>query len=180
ANGGINYQDGILDQVYQLRPSLPNMVYRYDPAAKSIRAVADGFGRSNGICFSPEKKTVYITDTDQTLHRFMFLTSCSYAFDLTYRHGQPFLVNRRLFALADTGIPDSIKCNTAGNVYSGCADGVNAWSPGGLLWGKIVIPGGVTNLCFGRNGQLFALNEHRLWLAWLDYSAKGDLAKYID
>lgn len=53
------------DQGYRPRPSLPNQVYRYDPATKSIRAVADGFGRPNGICFSPDQKTVYITDTDQ-------------------------------------------------------------------------------------------------------------------
>ncbi|KAL5584344.1 hypothetical protein FOVSG1_013733 [Fusarium oxysporum f. sp. vasinfectum] len=53
------------DQGYRPRPSLPNLVYRYDPATESIRAVADGFGRPNGICFSPDQTTVYITDTDQ-------------------------------------------------------------------------------------------------------------------
>jgi gluconolactonase len=53
------------DQGYRPRPSLPNFVYRYDPATKSTRAMADGFGRPNGICFSPDQKTVYITDTDQ-------------------------------------------------------------------------------------------------------------------
>lgn len=53
------------DQGYRPRPSLPNQVYCYDPATESIRAVADGFGRPNGICFSPDQNTVYITDTDQ-------------------------------------------------------------------------------------------------------------------
>jgi hypothetical protein len=47
--------------------------------------------------------------------------------------GQPFLANRRLFAMADVGIPDGIKCDTEGNVYSGCGDGLNIWSPGGIL-----------------------------------------------
>ena len=67
------------------------------------------------------------------------LTDYSYAFDVIYRHGEPFLANRRLFAYADSGIPDGIKCDTAGNVYSGCPDGINVWSPGGVLLGKIVI-----------------------------------------
>ncbi|KAJ4176217.1 hypothetical protein NW767_015515 [Fusarium falciforme] len=53
------------DQGYRPIPSLPNAVYRYDPATESIRAVADGLGRPNGICFSPDYSTIYITDTDQ-------------------------------------------------------------------------------------------------------------------
>lgn len=53
------------DQGYRPKPSLPNAVYRYDPATESIRAVADALGRPNGICFSPDYSTVYITDTDQ-------------------------------------------------------------------------------------------------------------------
>jgi gluconolactonase len=27
--------------------------------------MADGFGRPNGICFSPDEKRAYITDTDR-------------------------------------------------------------------------------------------------------------------
>lgn len=103
------------------------------------------------------------------------LTVDRYAFDVIERHGQPFLANRRLFALADTGIPDGIKCDTLGNVYSGCGDGVNVWSPGGVLLGKIIIPGGVANFCFGSEGQLFALNEHRLWRVQLDKCVRGAL-----
>jgi gluconolactonase len=38
-------------------------VYRFDPATKDVRVIADGFGRPNGITFSPDEKTVYITDT---------------------------------------------------------------------------------------------------------------------
>ena len=53
------------DQGYRPMPSLPNVVYRYDPATENIRAVADGLGRPNGICFSPDYSTIYITDTDQ-------------------------------------------------------------------------------------------------------------------
>lgn len=51
-------------QGYRSKPDLPNQVYRYDPVTKGIRAMADGFGRPNGICFSPDERTVYVTDTD--------------------------------------------------------------------------------------------------------------------
>jgi gluconolactonase len=98
-----------------------------------------------------------------------------YAFDVTTYSGQPFLVNRRLFAMADTGIPDGIKCDTDGNVYSGCGDGLNIWSPGGVLLAKVVIDGGVANFCFGRGGQIFLLNENKLWRLQLPESRRGAL-----
>lgn len=52
------------EQGFKPRPRLPSQVYRYNPEKRSIRAMADGFGRPNGICFSPDEKIVYITDTD--------------------------------------------------------------------------------------------------------------------
>lgn len=49
------------------KPKLPAQVYRYDPATKAVRVVADGFGRPNGISFSPDEKTIYISDTAETI-----------------------------------------------------------------------------------------------------------------
>jgi gluconolactonase len=65
-DGSIWFTDPIygFEQGYRPKPQLPNQVYRFDPKTNSIRAMADGFGRPNGICFSPEEETVYITDTD--------------------------------------------------------------------------------------------------------------------
>lgn len=100
-----------------------------------------------------------------------------YAFDIIVRHGEPFLTNRRLFAFADKGIPDGIKCDMDGNVYSGCGDGVNVWSPGGVLLGRIIVAGGVANFCFGRRGDMYLLNEDRLWRARLAGHVRGALLK---
>lgn len=107
----------------------------------------------------------------------MPLTQSSYAFDVSTYSGQPFLVNRRLFAMADNGFPDGIKCDMNGNVFSGCGDGVHVWSPGGVLIGKILVPGGVANLCFGERNELFILNSTRLWRAVLENSTRGALLK---
>lgn len=79
--------------------------------------------------------------------------------------------------MADTGVPDGIKCDLEGNVYSGCGDGIHAWSPGGMLLGKILIEGGVSSFCFARPGEIFALNEHRLWRVALAPSCRGSLLK---
>jgi len=53
------YEQGIRPE-----PQLANQVYRLDTNTDDLRVVADGFGRPNGICFSPDENTVYITDTD--------------------------------------------------------------------------------------------------------------------
>jgi gluconolactonase len=52
------------EQGFRPKPQLPCQVYRYDPIREDIRVVANGFGKPNGLCFSPNEKTMYITDTE--------------------------------------------------------------------------------------------------------------------
>lgn len=101
--------------------------------------------------------------------------SPSYAFDMIKRSGSPFLVNKRLFATASTGIPDGIKCDLEGNVYSGCGDGLNVWSPGGSLVGKVMCPGGVANFCFTKKGEIVLLNETKFWVVSVSKRVHGAL-----
>jgi len=162
-------------------PTLPNQVYRFDRVTGDVKPVAWGFKRPNGLCFSPDEKTMYITDTgavvgggeiESTGPRNIF------AFDVmtsSTSSNPVFLGNRRLFAMADSGIPDGIKCDTAGNVYSGCGDGVNVWNPDGVLIGKILVEGGVANFCFGKAGEIFILNQHKFWVARLHGAVEGAL-----
>lgn len=51
------------EQGYRPKPSLPSQVYRWNTVNGNTRVMADGFGKPNGICFSPDEKTVYVTDT---------------------------------------------------------------------------------------------------------------------
>ncbi|KAH7039888.1 uncharacterized protein B0I36DRAFT_309550 [Microdochium trichocladiopsis] len=181
-DGSIWFTDPVYgaEQGFRPPPQLPNQVYRYDPQKGTVRAVADGFDRPNGLCFSPDLSTMYITDTglihgdgSSSFRR----PATIYAFDIISRSGQPFLANRRLFAMADNGVPDGIKTDEAGNVYSGCGDGIHVWSAGGVLLGKIMIPGGVANFCFCRRGEIMALNETKLWQIKLSDGCIGSLLK---
>lgn len=79
--------------------------------------------------------------------------------------------------MAANGIPDGIKCDMEGNVYSGCGDGINVWSSGGVLLGIVKVEGGASNFCFGREGAMYILNENRLWKAQLLKSVRGALLK---
>lgn len=79
--------------------------------------------------------------------------------------------------MADTGIPDGIKNDVFGNVYAGCGDGINIWSAGGVLLGKILVENGASNFAFGRNGELLIMNENRLLRAQLSEDVKGALLR---
>jgi len=101
--------------------------------------------------------------------------STIYAFDVVDREGAVFLGNRRVFAFAAHGFPDGIKCDVHGNVYSGCGDGVEVWNAGGTMIGRILVPGGIANFCFGKDGEIFLCAEQKLWRLQLARSTKGAL-----
>jgi gluconolactonase len=66
SDGTIWFSDPIygFEQGFCPTPQLPCQVYRFDPKVGDVRVVADGLGRPNGLAFSSDEQTVYITDTD--------------------------------------------------------------------------------------------------------------------
>lgn len=66
SDGSIWFTDPIYGYEQHIRPTpqLPSQVYRFDPEVGDLRVVADGFGRPNGLAFSPNEQTLYVTDTD--------------------------------------------------------------------------------------------------------------------
>ncbi|KAF8604397.1 calcium-dependent phosphotriesterase [Ceratobasidium sp. AG-I] len=174
-------------QGFKPYPRLPSQVYAFHPPTGSIRAVADGFHRPNGIVFSPDMRTCYISDTgfasavaDDPRPLDGSRPGSIYAYDVLHPPAgsnpatfPPALKNRRLFAFADCGAPDGIKCDTQGNVYGGCFDGVHVWNENGALVGKILLEGrGCANLVFVPDGLLM-FAEDRMYLARI--KAKGAL-----
>lgn len=78
------------------------------------------------------------------------------------------------------GFPDGIKCDLQGNVYSGCGDGVNVWSPGGKLIGKFMVPDGCANFVFTKKGEMILLNETKLWEVRISPDHEGALLANMD
>jgi gluconolactonase len=113
-------------------------VYRVDPETKQVTKVADGFDQPNGLCFSPDEKRLYVADSDKPRHIRVFDVQV----DST-------LSNGRVFCTIDKGIPDGIRCDEKGNVWSSAGDGVQVFAPDGKLIGRIPVPESPTNLCFG-------------------------------
>ncbi|WVW82653.1 hypothetical protein I302_104664 [Kwoniella bestiolae CBS 10118] len=167
------------EQTFKPAPQLPSQVYALDPHTGRIRVVADGFDHPNGIAFSPDGSTCYVTDTSHihgTGRLDPHLQSTIYAFDVVWlgderSAGGPSLQNRRVFAFADTGVPDGIKCDVLGNVYAGCGDGIHVWNSYGTLIGRIVLGvsdgktgAGCANFCFIPGGRLVCFSEDRVYL----------------
>lgn len=148
-------------------PKLPPQIYRYVVGSTDVRVVADGLIQPNGITFSPDETVVYITDATADL-AVGTNPRAIYAFDVVTKNGQPYLINKRMFAMPQVGIPDGIKVDSKGNVYAGCGDGLNVWNAEGVLLGKVVVDTGVANFAIGDTGQLFLMNEERVFLAQVD------------
>jgi gluconolactonase len=45
---------------FRSAPLMPNQVYRFDPISGSVRVVADGFNKCNGIAFTEDGQTAYM------------------------------------------------------------------------------------------------------------------------
>ena len=146
---------------YRADPEQPTRnVYRLDPETGELSAVVTDFIQPNGLAFSPDEKTLYVADSsashDDRLPRHIR------AFDVT-NGGR--LVNGRVFCVIDKGIPDGIRTDANGNVWSSAGDGVHCFDPAGKLIGKILVPQTVANLTFGgpRRNRLFIAATRSLY-----------------
>jgi gluconolactonase len=136
---------------YRATPEQPvHGVYRIDSSG-SISLVADDFAQPNGLVFSPDETKLYIADSafshDPTAPRHIRV------FDVNGTK----LTNGRVFAHIDTGLPDGIRVDTDGNIWSSAGDGVHCFAQDGTRLGKIFVPETVANLTFGgtRRNRLF-------------------------
>lgn len=148
-------------QHFRPQPSQPKQVYRFEPSTGIIQVVADGFVQPNGLEFSPDLKTLYISDTgSQQFKPVPTEPSTIYAYDIIDKKR---LGNRRTFAWADTGFPDGVHCDTRGNVWASCGDGVHIWNPHGILLGKVFVGEMSNNFAFAP-GKVFVFSNSRLWV----------------
>ncbi|CAG8644992.1 14277_t:CDS:1, partial [Dentiscutata heterogama] len=161
------------EQGFRDTPQLGENVYRFDPYTGNIRVAADGFIKPNGLAFSPDEKILYVTDTGFFNGTGGFDPNrphAIYVFDVNCN----ILSNRRLIAVVDVGIPDGIKFDLEGNIYTGTGDGVQVFDNSGTLLGKIVIPNGIANLVFVKNTLIMFAETS---INYVELKVKGALIK---
>ncbi|MFM0195436.1 SMP-30/gluconolactonase/LRE family protein [Paraburkholderia strydomiana] len=127
-------------------------VYRVSPGDTQVRLVSDDFVKPNGLAFSPDESKLYIADSaashDDNAPRHIRV------FDVASNGA---LRNGRVFVEMQSGVPDGMRVDEHGNVWTSAEDGVHCYAPDGALLGKILIPEVVANLTFGgpRRNRLF-------------------------
>ncbi|MFP5405958.1 MAG: SMP-30/gluconolactonase/LRE family protein, partial [Gammaproteobacteria bacterium] len=145
---------------------LPPNVYRFDPSDGTLSVVADDFQSPNGLCFSPDERRLYVSEsgtpfaTDPVQHLRVFDVSS----------GGARLTNGRVFHKVTPGFTDGFRCDEDGNVWSSAGDGVHCIDPSGALLGRIHIPFVVTNLAFGGRLQsrLFICASQTLYAIYVN------------
>ncbi len=122
-------------------------VFRYNPATKTVEAVAKDFDRPNGLCFSPDEKILYIADSGKPHHVRVFnlMEKDSSKAQLVRWE----LKGGTVFCTIDQGVPDGIRCDTDGRLWCTAGDGIQIFSPDGKEIGRIKVPESPANCCFG-------------------------------
>ncbi len=158
SNGAIWFSDptyGILSDYegYQADPEQSaRNVFRIDPATGGLEAVITDFVQPNGLAFSPDESILYVAESGSSHDA--GVPSVIRAFRLD---GNGKVLSDHVFAEIDKGLPDGMRVDAAGHLWSSAADGIHCFHPDGTRLGKILVPEVVSNLCFGgaRGNRLF-------------------------
>jgi gluconolactonase len=162
-------------QGFRPEPQIGDYVYRYDRASGRLSVVADCFDKPNGLAFSPDERTLYVTDSGANQEPGSYHVRRPHhilAFDVQDgRHLGP----GRLLAVTTPGFPDGLKVDRAGRVYASSFSGVQVFNQAGDLIGQIRVPGAV-NFTFGgpAGDVLFITTDTAIWAAVLDPAAGAD------
>ncbi len=121
-------------------------VFRHDVSTSETKAVIQDVEEPNGLAFSPDGATLYVSDssslTGDPAHPG---NAWIRAYDVTGTRCK----NGREFAAIQVGVPDGLRVDLNGNVWTSAGDGVHVFSPDGMKLGSILVPETVANLCFG-------------------------------
>jgi gluconolactonase len=139
-----------------------NYLFRLDPQSGKLDVVVKDRDVPNGVVFSPDEKTLYLTDS--------WKGRWIWAYDVGADNS---LANGRHFAQIDTGISDGLTVDAEGNVYSSAPDGVQIFDPAGKRIGKIVLPHKGVNVEFGGAGRRTLFVTTRGPLYRIDLKARG-------
>lgn len=144
----------------QVSQSPPNL-YRLDPHTGDLRVMADDFEGPNGLCFSPDQRQLYVSESGrQFAPAPKRLIRVFDVFDDGER-----LSEGRAFHVVEPGFADGFRCDETGAIWTSAADGVHCIAPDGVLIGRLKVPFTVSNLTFGGRGRarLFICASHTLY-----------------
>ncbi|KQT84042.1 SMP-30/gluconolactonase/LRE family protein [Aurantimonas sp. Leaf443] len=176
SDGSIWFSDPTygIDSHYEGHRASPELsscdVYRLDPRTGAIEAVVTDMLRPNGLCFSPDERTLYVSDTGRTHDRDHTPCIRAYAIGPDGRPGEG-----RHFAASPSGFFDGFRSDDRGHLWASNADAVCVYAPDGTHIGSIPVPEMVSNLCFGgqKRNRLYITAQTSLYAIYVNAHACG-------
>lgn len=154
---------------FQATPELKEVVYRVDPKTGKMEIATDELGTPNGLCFSPDYKRLYISDTSEAQD----IKVCDVVDGRTLRNVRRFTAME--MPGKSSGLADGIRADVDGNIWAGAGwagpgyDGVHIFAPAGERIGMILLPEICANLCFGgtKRNRLFMASSQSLYAVYV-------------
>jgi gluconolactonase len=119
-------------------------VFRVDPVTGEVEAMITDFTQPNGLAFSSDESVLYVAESGSSHDA--EVPSIIRAFKLDETGA---ILSDEVFATIDRGLPDGMRVDAAGHLWSSASDGIHCFHPDGTRLGKILVPEVVSNLCFG-------------------------------
>jgi gluconolactonase len=183
-DGGIWFTDpgygALLDYEGNKGPlEIKEAVYRIDPNSGKLDKVTDDLFKPNGLCFSPDYKTLYVADTGASHYPEAPRNIRSYDVvdGVKLARGREFTsMKMNMTGGEQAGFADGIRADAEGNIYAGAGwvgpgyDGVHVFAPDGVRIGQILLPEICANVCFGgpKRNCLFMAASQSLYALYLD------------
>jgi gluconolactonase len=124
-------------------------VFRYGKDGVTTLLTAE-LTRPNGLAFSPDEKTLYVSNSDPERAIWMAYPVCE---DGTLGEGRVFYdVTERVGQ--EPGLPDGLKVDQAGNLFATGPGGIFIFSAAGDLLGRIETGEATANCAWGNDGSM--------------------------
>ncbi|WP_022970739.1 SMP-30/gluconolactonase/LRE family protein [Xanthomonas maliensis] len=131
-------------------------VYRLPADGGALQRMVD-LNHPNGLAFSPDERTLYVSQTPEQGEGTPEIT----AFD--WRDGA--LHRQRRFACVPEGLPDGFCVDRQGWLWSSSGTGICVYAADGQWLGQIPTPGTASNCCFDTDAcRLFITGGPCLWM----------------
>jgi len=134
-----------------------------------VTLLTDEFTRPNGICFSPDQKTLYVAQSDpgaSIYKKFPVKEDGTLGKSELFFDATPHRAGKR-------GLPDGIKCDVDGNLWATGPGGVWVFNPEGKPLGRIDPKEATANCGWGgADGSVLYLTSD-MYLCRIQTSSRG-------
>jgi gluconolactonase len=142
-------------------------VFRVDSTG-TVTALVRDIGAPNGIAFSPDGRTLYVTDVSMARPAWL---AYDWRPDGTIDNGRV-LVSARPFA-SRPGAPDGLKVDREGHLFASGPGGLYVFAPDGAHLGTILLHDRTSNCAWGEDGStLFVTANTRVYRIRLTTSGR--------